>query len=128
MLKQFCKNCGKKCEGEYCFIHKKRKSFSQKFTNKKLILEEVNIMRDFFLSVWKKRLHKSEVSGDNLGREPLTVFFHHILPKEKYSMSELDEENIILLTTDEHANVENDMYCYEEVNNKRKHLIEKYKL
>lgn len=85
-------------------------------------------MCEFFLTIWKKRPHRSEVSGDNLGREPLSVFFHHILPKEKYPEAALDEENIILLTLDEHTNVENDMYRYEEVNKRRNQLKLKFNI
>ena len=83
-------------------------------------------MRQFFLSVWDKRPHRSEVSDTYLGKEPMSTYFHHILPKEKYPEACLDEENIILLTLEEHSNVENDMYKYEEVNDRRKHLLKKY--
>lgn len=81
-----------------------------------------------FLQIWTNRPHKSEVSGDYLGKEPLTVFFHHILPKEKYPQAAMDEENIILLTLQEHDQVEMDMYRYEEVNNRREKLLIKYNL
>lgn len=66
------------------------------------------------------------VSGKYLGNEPLSVFFHHILPKEKYPEASLDEENIILLTLEEHDQVEMDIYRYEEVNERRKLLKAKY--
>lgn len=85
-------------------------------------------MREMFLSVWKKRKHHSEVSGAYLGSEPMSTYFHHILAKEKYPEACLDEENIILLTLEEHSNVENDMYRYEEVNRRREQLKVKYKL
>jgi hypothetical protein len=58
----------------------------------------------------------------------MSTYFHHILPKEKYSEACFDEENIILLTLDEHSNVENDIYKYEIINEKRKQLKTKYKL
>jgi hypothetical protein len=63
-----------------------------------------------------------------LGNEPLTVFFHHILSKEKYPQAAFDEENIILLTLQEHDQVEMDMYRYEEVNTRREKLLIKYDL
>lgn len=131
MPKLKCKTCGANCDGgEYCFRHKPRKPLVAKAStlNAKLIVEEKSQMREFFVSIWKKRPHRSEVSGDNLGREPLSVFFHHILPKEKYPQAAFDEENIILLTLDEHTNVENDMYRYEKVNNRRNQLKTKYNL
>lgn len=136
-----CKTCGKNCEGEYCFLHKPRKPMSQGNKTLKLIkdtykmcvkkdetIRQMSEMRDFFLQIWKKRLHKSEVSGESLGSEPLHIFFHHILSKEKYPEAALDEENIILLTLDEHTNIENDMYKYEEVNKIREYLKKKYEL
>lgn len=83
-------------------------------------------MQEFFLGIWKQRAHKSEVSGTYLGSEPMSTYFHHILPKEKYTEACFDEENIILLTLDEHINVESDMYKYPEVNKRRELLELKY--
>lgn len=56
------------------------------------------------------------------------MFFHHILPKKKYPKAKLDEENVIILSLDEHENVEIDMYRYEEINKRREQLIEKYNI
>ena len=131
-MKSQCKTCGKNCEGEYCFRHKLRKRVSvQNFTKnvkKEESLRNIFEMRDFFLQLWKKRVHKSEVSGEYLGSEPLHVFFHHILPKNKYPESSLDEENIILLTMSEHDQVERDVTRYEEVNKRREQLKQKYEI
>jgi hypothetical protein len=88
--------------------------------------EQISKMKEMFLSIWKKKPHRSEVSNTYLGNEPLTTFFHHILPKNKYPEAALDEENIILLTLQEHDQVEMDIYRYDVVNNKRKILLEKY--
>jgi len=130
-----CKTCGVNCEGEYCFRHKPRKPLpkTSSFSRKKLDKSDEEIrknseLREFFLQIWSKKPHYSEVSGKWLGKEPLTIFFHHILPKEKYSQACFDEENIILLTLEEHEQVEMDIYRYEEVNNKRNYLKIKYNL
>ena len=127
-----CKTCGAGCEEEYCFRHKPRKTLAKKSSllSKKLDKSEDNSlkMRELFLSIWSKRPHRSEVSNTYLGKEPLTVFFHHILPKEKYPDTSLDEENIILLTLEEHDQVEMDMYRYDVVNQRRNHLKTKYNL
>ena len=127
-----CKTCGKKCDKEYCFQHKPRKriptSNLTKSVKKEDPIRHIFEMRDFFLELWKKRLHKSEISGEYLGSEPLTVFFHHILPKSKYPESGLDEENIILLTMKEHDQVEMDPTRYEEVNKRRELLKKKYEI
>lgn len=126
-----CKSCGKKCDGEYCFQHKPRKplastkGFKVKVPEKHPITE-INPMKDMFLSIWKKRLHLSEISGLPLVGEALSTYFHHILPKSKYPEAALDEENIILLTWEEHDQVEMDMYRYEEVNKRREQLKQKY--
>ena len=127
-----CKTCGKKCDGEYCFQHKPRKRIAAQSLTKSVkkdeVIRKIDVMREFFLQIWKKRQHLSEISGLPLVGEPLSVYFHHILPKEKYPDASLDEENIILLTLDEHSNVENDMYKYEEVNIRREQLKKKYEI
>jgi hypothetical protein len=131
-MKTQCKTCGKNCEGDYCFLHKPKKRINAQNLTKSVKKEESlrNIfeMRDFFLQLWKKRVHKSEVSGEYLASEPLHVFFHHILSKEKYPEALLDEENIILLTMWEHADVEADIYKYEEINKRREQLKKKYEI
>ena len=102
------------------------KKLLSKSVNKDEAIREMSEMKKFFLQVWNKKPHYSEVSGAYLGSEPLTIYFHHILPKEKYPKAAFDEENIILLTFDEHTSVESDMYKYEKINEKRKYLLEKY--
>lgn len=126
-----CKTCGKNSNGEYCFQHKQRKPLAQSrlkptVTPKKGVFVGKYLQRDMFLNIWKKRAHKSEVSGVYLGSEPMSTYFHHILPKNKYPEACLDEENIVLLSLEEHSNVENDMYRYEEVNERRNQLKLKY--
>ena len=128
-----CKTCGKKCDGEYCFQHKPRKPLALTKGFKVKVPEkhpttEMNPMKDMFLLIWKKRPHKSEVSGESLGSEALSTYFHHILPKNKYPEATLDEENIILLTLNEHDQVESDIYRFEEVNKRREQLKKKYEI
>jgi hypothetical protein len=140
-MKTQCKTCGKNCDGEYCFQHKPRKQLMSNgkpmrkvrlgILSEELIDEckkELAEMQQFFLQIWKKRQHLSEISGLPLVGEPLSVYFHHILPKEKYPQAALDEENIILLTLNEHDQVESDIYRFEEVNNRREHLKQKYEI
>lgn len=93
--------------------------------NKAIVAE---FMHEFFMQIWNERKHRSEVSGTPLGKEALSTFFHHILPKSKYWDAALDPENIILLTPDEHGNVESNMYLFEEVNRRRELLLKKYNL
>lgn len=122
-MRHKCKVCGVNSEGEFCFRHKKRTPLSKKPPQKKN-----NEMRDFFMSIWSSRPHISEVSGMYLGKEALSTYFHHILPKNKHEDAKYDEENIILLTFEEHETVENDMYRYDEINNRREKLKIKYNL
>lgn len=126
-----CKTCGKNSESEYCFQHKPRKALANTKGLSKTRKSDDNgayvmQMQEFFLGIWKKRRHNSEISGVYLGSEPMSTYFHHILPKEKHPDAKYDEDNIILLTLDEHTNVESDMYKYEEVNIRREQLKEKY--
>lgn len=133
-----CKTCGKNADSEYCFAHKARKPLSsgKGLSSKMSVISSIkaknvhndghNQQREMFMNIWKKKRHYSEVSNTYLGSEPMSTYFHHILPKEKYPEACLDEENIILLTLEEHSNVENDMYRYEEVNKRRNHLLTKY--
>ena len=128
-----CKTCGKNADSDYCFQHKPRKALvkSSKPITKKHFLskkDQFTIMRNFFLSIWNTRLHKSEISGEYLGKEAMSTYFHHILPKEKYPQASLDEENIVILTLDEHTNVENDIYKYEIINTRREYLYTKYNI
>lgn len=85
-------------------------------------------MRRMFMNIWKSKLHFSELSGAALGREPFSTFFHHILPKSKYPDAALDPENIILITPEEHDNVEIDIYRYPEINERRRKLKIKYEI
>jgi hypothetical protein len=133
MMKNKCKTCGANSDGEYCFRHKPRKQMSkmssflhQKFEKSEEVIRNISEIQQFFLHIWNKKPHYSEISDSYLGKEPLSIFFHHILPKEKHPEARLDEENIILLTLDEHTDVENDMYKYPEINRRRELLKQKY--
>jgi len=134
-----CKVCGRKSESEYCFRHKPRKPLAgdtqrpalrrtplRKFKNALPSKgKSPNTDHLFFMDIWKKRPHRSEISGVYLGKEPSSAFFHHILPKNKYPDVRMDEENIILLTLDEHADVESDMYKFDIINQRRINLLKK---
>lgn len=133
-MKQQCKTCGKNCEGgEYCFQHKPRKALKSgtfsTLTPKNKVNDgkvELSEMSKFFLRIWNKRKHVSEISGEILYSPPSSAYFHHILPKEKYPEICYCEDNIVILSLDEHTNVESDIYRYEEINRRRKFLKEKY--
>lgn len=112
-----------------CVSHIKRKPIPKLGTTLRVkqqrLTEQVKIdaMRNFFMEIWNERKHESEVSGTFLGKEPLSTFFHHILPKSKYPELAYEKSNIILLTLHEHEAVENDMYKYELINQRRMNLL-----
>lgn len=115
-----------------CLNHIKRKPITPKrggllVAKRDMFVQKTKIetMRNLFLEIWKERKHYSEVSGDYLGGEALSTFFHHILPKSKYPELQYDKSNIILLTLDEHTDVESCMYKFEEVNKRRIELLNK---
>ena len=111
-----------------CTNHTSRQPLARTSSIKKSVVKKpkiANPMHVFFMEIWKKREHVSEISGTPLGKEAMSTFFHHILPKNKYPEVAYDESNIILLTLDEHTNVESDIYRYEEINRRRIELLNK---
>lgn len=134
-MKKCCiENCNNNVwSNGFCKNHIVKKPLKQfmlepSLTAKKMVNNRHILQKEMFLNIWKKRPHRSEVSGDYLGKKPMSTYFHHILSKEKYPEACLDEENVVILSLEEHSNVENDMYRYEEVNKRRKQLIIKYNL
>ena len=132
-----CTRCGLNAESELCFRCKRRKPIPvrralPRAVNTEILeikTKETGRMRAFFLSLWMRRPHYSELPDHTyLGREPLSVFFHHILSKNKYPQAMYDEDNIILLTLLQHSSVESDMYKYPEINRRRELLKTKYQL
>jgi hypothetical protein len=85
-------------------------------------------LHKLYLEIWNKRPHYSQISRRWLGNEPLSVFFHHILPKRKYIEAIFDEQNIILVTKEEHENIERSPFMYPIVNRLRTKLLKKYGL
>lgn len=61
----------------------------------------------FFLSIWQKRDHYSQIGGEYLGNIMKPIFFSHVLSKGAYSEARLDPENILLATEQEHIDLHN---------------------
>lgn len=119
----------KKCKNENCNNFVWAKGYCKYHyikDNKKDNTPDIEKMNEFFLSIWKKRLHYSEISGVYLGKEILNIYFHHILPKEKYTEFKYYDGNIILVTGDEHHNLHTNIYKYEKVNKLREKLLNEY--
>ena len=87
-----------------------KRTFFKK-TPKKKSNAEVDKMREFFMSIWKKRHHYCFICGVSLGTEPRSYHFHHVIGKRHqcdYNVDiSYDENNIILVCLDCHTNVEN---------------------
>ena len=127
-----CKLCGARAESEYCFRHKPKKALKStgklrsKAKSKEQVekeKEDTERMWNLFLEIWEERGPYSEVSGERIFGEPLSIYFHHILPKSKFPEQAYNKENIILLSWIEHDNVEVDPYRYEEINKRREKLL-----
>lgn len=132
-MRNKCRKCGANVlgEGDLCWKHKRKSPLKRsKIQSKNPVLkvseEKNHQMQEFFLEIWKERKHYSEISGEFLGNEPKSFYFHHIMLKSKHLEAMYDKENIILLTANEHSSVHLDMYKYEEINKRRDLLKVKY--
>jgi hypothetical protein len=97
-------------------------------TEKQLLAKEERRERqrklfEVYQEIWWERPHKSEISGDWLGDNIKTYFFHHLLPKNAYPDLQYDKNNIILLTGAEHAKCEFNPDCYPEIVKRREQLL-----
>lgn len=114
----------------YSFIKKSNKpikKISEKSKiKKKEKTENTKKLHEWFQELWKNEPHYSEISKKWLGNENSTCFWHHILPKSLFKEAEFDRENIIRLTFEEHQEVEQNPFKFEEVNKRREKLKEKY--
>lgn len=114
-----CKSCGKNSDGEYCFQHKARKPLStgKGFSTKMSGISSIKakyvhndghiLQREMFLNVWKKRAHRCENCNAQLGSEPFSYMFDHVLEKSKYPDLRYEEENICMLCLDCHSDKTN---------------------
>ena len=90
-------------------------------------IEKITQQNTLFLSIWRKRPHISEISGEKIYTYS-SLNFHHIFKKENHRELANNEENIILILPTEHANVELNKYRYEEINRRRELLKKKYNI
>jgi hypothetical protein len=71
-------------------------------------------MKIFFNFIWSTRARESEISGTRLGSEAKTIFFHHVLEKNQYPDLAYCIDNILLVTAEEHQNLNNDLNYYKK--------------
>ena len=92
--------------------------------------------KDLFDHIWETREHVSFLSGRSLDEFAKGIFythmFAHVLAKGQYPKLRLNEENIVLLTPDEHWLLDqgtcNQRAEYEAVNNCLFHRIKELKV
>lgn len=80
----------------------------------------------FYSKIWEKKEHVCYETGKYLGSEPLTLFFHHVLPKAKYPQYRHCEWNIVLLHPDVHVQVETFLDKAPKVKELTQQLMEQY--
>jgi 5-methylcytosine-specific restriction endonuclease McrA len=66
--------------------------------------------KEFYLEIWLASPHVCQCGcNKKLGKEPLTLFFHHLLEKRNYPQFRHTPENIMILAPDCHQQVEVDI-------------------
>lgn len=81
------------------------KTKAKKADNLKLFAAD----KEFYADVWNASPHRCGECNCKLGKEPLTLFFHHLLPKSQYPQFRHTHENIMILCPDHHAQAETDL-------------------
>lgn len=78
------------------------------FVRKSMTEEESEARTDetFYQEIWEERLHQCFETHKPLTGSPLTLYFHHILPKAKYPQYRHEKWNIVILHPDVHSQVE----------------------
>ena len=88
----------------------------------KKIIDRKQLDEIFYESIWSCNPHVCENCVQNLGNEPGTFNFHHILEKAKYPLFRYNTENIMLLCWDCHqeAHANNKPSWYRLIQQERK--------
>jgi hypothetical protein len=60
----------------------------------------------FYTEIWNERNKRCELTGKYLGEEIMIIYFHHLLPKNKYPEFRHKKWNIIQIQSDLHAQIE----------------------
>ena len=79
----------------------------KKQAERKLLREEDY---KFYEEIWNSKEHVCDLSGQYLGQELQIIFFHHLLPKEKYPEFRHKKWNILMCLGKLHAQIEINPY------------------
>ncbi len=108
--KKLCKGCNKEtyifskgfCKS--CVPKTTIKKYSEKGLKKKEEKKEyTKNQTEFFLEIWKERKHNCQSCGIWLGNGAKSIFFDHLLEKNKRKDLALVKENILLVCSDCHS-------------------------
>lgn len=79
----------------------------------------------FYLTIWDERNHICYETDQWLGTEPLTTFFHHVLPKgtRKYKKYRYAKWNIVIVSLETHSKAENNIKFVPRIQEYRRFLI-----
>lgn len=132
-----CTECGEAVEkrlvsrkSSLCLYHYR---LAKKGTGIKSVSEkQKEVLADdqkFYRLIWKKKKHVSELSGKPLGDKMKSIFFSHILPKKNYPRFRHREDNIMLMTAQEHHDWEftdRKNEIFDKVKEKYEKLLQEY--
>ena len=107
----------------------KRSPFKRRAKPKEQIEEERKEKEDMwrmFLRIWQKVPHYCMETGVYLGEEPLTIYFHHFLYKEKYPEFKLKEWNIGIVSRSTHELTHKNVDKTPKIKYKTEWLLNKY--
>lgn len=93
---------------------------------KKVLAEEKKLFaadKDFYAEVWAASPHICQECLTKLGREPLTLFFHHLLEKRNHPEFRHTHENVMILCPDCHTQAESDIDKTPKVRERRNEVI-----
>lgn len=111
-----------------------KKSYLSKLSTEKYLKdkeikkEHTKKLHNWFQELWESEPHYSEISGDWLGNENSSIYWHHLYPKNKYPQYEFDRDNIVRLTASEHQECEFNPTKYKYVVDKLELLKKKYEI
>jgi hypothetical protein len=100
-------------------------SSRKKTTTQKTRKENTEKQWLLFYTLLQTRSKESEISNTPLYGELNSTWFHHILPKSKYPELRFCPENIIIVTFDEHTEIESGKY-FDEVEKRKQQIVENY--
>lgn len=99
-MEQLRKAREKRVKAPYKGIARVSEKRKKEIEENKLLLEQD---KEFYKMIWDASPHKCQCGCNaKLGKEPMTTFFHHLLPKARYEMFRHSPENIMILHPDCH--------------------------